>query len=482
MKRLGLAAFGCFLGFGSLFAQNAYDALNVSREDPILGTARYSAMGGAFGAFGANASTMKDNPAGLGVYSKWDLSLTPNVYVTNDNSVDLCLNNFGLVINFGNSGNRSGYVSSSFGIAYNRLKNFDRFSDVRAKNLESSMTDFMRDGASDPVFWEAVDLELVKKNEESGEYASAYSPDANISSRVRFDESGSTDEWNLSYGMNISNRIYWGVGLGFTSLDYTQETKYDEMSPNDGAWYLDNYCELSGSGVNVNLGVIARLTDFMRVGVAFHSPTFYTIDQVSSQRMGFDYVDEGREISSTVLSYDLQTPLKLQGSLGFVFGKRAILGLEYQYMDYSAMRITDVTGDVFMYNENNKWTLYDVDFDKTEEKSRINNTMTASHTIKAGAEINVVKNIAVRFGTAYVTKPVNDEVRSQYTDFPVSLPEETLYFTTGFGYKAKIFYVDAAFVYKTQANILYDYLPADVAYSDESLNNLNIMASVGWKF
>lgn len=484
MKRLGLAAFGLFLGFGSMPAQNAYDALNISREDPVMGTARYSAMAGAFGALGANASTMKDNPAGLGVYSKWDLTFTPNVYVTNDNSLGCSVNNFGLIINFGNSGKRNGYVTSSFGIGYSRLKNFKSYSSVVMRNQTTSMTDDMVDKASFAVKNSAQQLGLLNE-----EWNPILAEGEKIDTRVRFKENGGIGEWDFSYGMNVSNRFYWGIGLGVTSLDYTQQTNYDEIFYNpDENWYLDNYYEATGSGFNFKLGAIARVTDFFRVGLAFHTPTFWTIDQYTDQNMDYNDINashRGTEISATDLSYSLQTPLKLQASLGFVIGKRAIIGLEYQFADYSAMRLTDVDGDVYGY-EGSHWTARYADFDESEEKDRINEYMNATHTIKAGAEINIVKGFAGRLGAAYVTKPVKDEAAKELwysSDYPVSLPKETLYLTGGLGYRGECFYADMALVYKRQANVLYDYLPAaDKAISDDGNNNMNIMATIGWKF
>jgi len=483
MRRLGLAALGLVLGWGSVSAQNAYDALTISREDPILGTARYSAMGGAFGALGANATTMKDNPAGLGVYSKWDFTFTPNLYVTNDNSLGCNINNFGLILNFANSGRKRGYVTSSFGISYNRLKNFDRYSSIKRRYQKTSMTDDMKVHASDAVLYEANRLGLLDDN-----YNSVLVEGETIDSRVRFKEKGSMGEWDFSYGMNISNRFYWGIGLGVTSLDYTQKANYDEFFYNpDESWYLDNYYEATGAGFNFKLGAIARVTDFFRLGFAFHTPTFWSIDQYTDQNM--DYNDKnsdhaGTEISATDISYDLQTPLKLQASMGFVIGKRAIVGWEYQFADYSAMRISDVDGDVSGVNANNVWTTGYVNFDETDEKERINEYMSATHTIKAGVEVNVAKGFAARLGAAFVTAPVNKDADENYysSDYPVSLPQETLYLTGGFGYRTDCFYVDGAVVYKRQNEKLYDYLPANSPISDDPLTNLNIMATLGWKF
>ena len=57
------------LATGSLFAQDDADLLRYSMLNPI-GTARYNAMGGAFGALGANFTTLSTNPAGIGFYTR----------------------------------------------------------------------------------------------------------------------------------------------------------------------------------------------------------------------------------------------------------------------------------------------------------------------------------------------------------------------------------------------------------------------------
>ena len=215
-------------------------------------------------------------------------------------------------------------------------------------------------------------------------------------------------------------------------------------------YFWHKYYEATGSGFNFKAGVIIRPTDFFRVGLAFHSPTFYTIDQYSDQHMDFDGVNGSRhetEISATSLSYDLQTPLKAQASLGFVIGKRAIIGLEYQFEDYSAIRISDCDG-VYSYYDGerlDRWTDHYVDFDKVDEKDRINEVLGVAHTIKLGAEVNVAKGFAVRLGTAFVTKPLTKEAgldQNFPTDYPVSFPQNTFYVTGGWGYRGESFFVD----------------------------------------
>ena len=78
MKRFQTVLAG-ILATLTLVAQTEFDALRYLQPD-ISGTARYSAMGGAFGALGADASAIKDNPAGLGIYRSSELSATMNVF------------------------------------------------------------------------------------------------------------------------------------------------------------------------------------------------------------------------------------------------------------------------------------------------------------------------------------------------------------------------------------------------------------------
>ena len=68
-----------------MIAQTEIDALKYVQTD-INGTARYMGMAGAFGALGGDASAIKDNPAGLGIYRKSELVGSMNVMMQNSTS------------------------------------------------------------------------------------------------------------------------------------------------------------------------------------------------------------------------------------------------------------------------------------------------------------------------------------------------------------------------------------------------------------
>ncbi|MDG1146116.1 MAG: hypothetical protein P8N54_06445, partial [Flavobacteriales bacterium] len=71
IKRLNLVT--AFIIGLTLQAQNHIDALRYSQES-LWGSARYVAMGGAFGALGSNGSTASFNPAGIATFTNGQFS------------------------------------------------------------------------------------------------------------------------------------------------------------------------------------------------------------------------------------------------------------------------------------------------------------------------------------------------------------------------------------------------------------------------
>lgn len=432
MKKLVLASGLVLANLGLAMGQSAYDALAMSRENPILGTARYTGMAGAMSAFGGDASTMKDNPAGLGVYRKSDITLTPNLLLDNDDEASMNINNFGVVINFGDTHSSQGYVTSSFGIAYNRLKNYSRST-----------------------------------------YTEGYDYDGNAYEN-QFTEDDGSGEWNFAYGLNISNIAYLGLGINATDLHYKQSTLYNDE---------ENSIDVDGTGFNIKLGAIIRPVNFLRIGLAFQSPTWYNIKEsgVAPYRdsTGVVYDNNGYMVYDNWedVEYDLTTPLKVDGGLGFVIGKRALLGINYIYEDYTALREKDDHGQF------------------RDVKKVIENEYKATHTIKVGAEVQIVDGFAVRAGYAYVTSPTEDlsfnELAQKTILYSVSMPKESQYITLGAGYHGKVFYADVAYAHCEQKEDFYEWMEnitdadGNVSVKDpikQTLKSNNISLTLGLKF
>jgi len=110
MKKISLIALISLISIITVNAQNEVDALRYS-QTTFGGTARSMAMGGAFGALGADFSSLSTNPAGIAMYKKSEFTLTPSFYrgktsssfygTSNDDSkYNLNISNVGLVIAF----------------------------------------------------------------------------------------------------------------------------------------------------------------------------------------------------------------------------------------------------------------------------------------------------------------------------------------------------------------------------------------------
>ena len=68
MKTIKLSILAIALGFtANVMAQETYESAKIATED-LNGTARFVSMGGALDALGADISTIRTNPAGIGLF------------------------------------------------------------------------------------------------------------------------------------------------------------------------------------------------------------------------------------------------------------------------------------------------------------------------------------------------------------------------------------------------------------------------------
>lgn len=119
-----------FLICKTVFAQSETDIVRYSIP-ATAGSARVSAMGGAFGALGGDLTALVNNPAGIGVFRKSEISITPWLNVANtkaDNTSirksSFQLGSFGGVIALYNK--NSDWKGFNFGINYTNLNNFNQ--------------------------------------------------------------------------------------------------------------------------------------------------------------------------------------------------------------------------------------------------------------------------------------------------------------------------------------------------------------------
>ena len=519
MKRiilvLSLAAFSTIA-----FSQTVFDALKVAEND-ISGTARYSSMAGAFGALGGDVSAIKDNPAGLGIFRKSELTITSDLLMQNatstwndisseDKKNKLGANNFAFVIAAPTWRAKSGYsglLSSNFSFSYNKLKNFNRNISVRSNAVNSSMTDyfayFTGNLQNDELEWDNYpqnnnDSPFDNKNlpwmSVMAHYGRLISPYTNTSGKTEWEsfldggeqvtpsydlqEEGSVNEYSFGWSGNFSNRIFVGATLNFQSINYRAESQYNEDFAIGGGMTMYNTLITDGNGVNLNIGAIVVPVDFIRIGLALHTPTIYSINSTNYSTLAFNSSVDGQVESPEFYNkYELKTPLQINLSAAFI-GTKGIISAEYVFNNYRNMKLSDQYGNSENYGYDN---------------ADINTMLNNARTIKIGGEYKVTNNFALRAGYANQSDITKTDATKWLgettvrTDPEFFLHNKTDYFTMGLGYREAGWYIDLAYTNKSTDESYYafnsvemDAFKTTAASLKTSTNHL--VATIGLRF
>ena len=516
MKRyiiVGLSIFTSLL----TFAQTEFDAYKVVQTD-INGTARYMGMAGAFGALGGDASSIKDNPAGLGVYRRSELTGTLNNLLVNSTSTwngkkgygdlyKMNLNNFSLTLanpTWLSENKMSGLQSSNWNFSYNRVKNFDKVTYAKSANLTSSLADYLAyfsygykpgdfsyNSSINELFSNSnlaplsiygyegylMDFDGVDASN-SGKWKSAIVE--SVSPVFKQTESGYQDQYSLSWSGNFSNSVFLGATLNYETYKYQSARQYGESYNTLGRFQLGDTVTSRGNGLNLKVGAIICASDNLRLGMAIETPTIFNVNENYYSTLFYDRSYNGDRQVNTIVgaeyenAFKIQSPFKYNASVAYVFGKKALLSVEYDYIDYSATRyLTSINGQDFSaVNEGMKQTLKD------------------SRTIKLGGEYKMTDNIAIRAGyanTSSGTLPTAEKYLDVYTkrvDSEYYLDNSLDYFTAGLGYRESDWYVDFAYVKKMYHQTLYPYrsttsqvTPAKIETTDS-----NVVLTLGLRF
>lgn len=484
MKKIHIAFLIFVISISTVFSQNENDALRYSQMFPG-GTARFAAMGGSFGALGGDFSSLSINPAAIGIYRSSEFTITPALNYSQvettyfntfeeDMKYDFNLNNIGAVFAFptGNKGAEGGWQYVNIGVGLNRHNNYNDRWIARGFNPNNSfMTSILeqanREGSvnklSDFSTGLAWDTWLLGKDEDTGFFVDM--PDGRVLQHQVTNTSGSVREFVLSMGANYSDMLYLGATVGFPSVTYKEETTFQETDTenvNDvfNSMTYTNSLETSGSGYNFKIGAIVRVTDFIRLGGAFHTPTFFELKDKyrASMRSDLnidhpDYKDFARSPEGR-FDYEINTPLRAIGSIGFVFGNMGLINIDYEYVDYTKARLRSK------------------DYLFTDENELIRSSFAEQHNIRVGGEVRF-DPIILRAGYAYYSSPY----RSGVNDAQRSL------LSAGFGIREGNYFIDFAYTYAFYSDNYFPYQvsgPNPVMVRDFSSSSFR--ATLGWRF
>lgn len=511
--------------------QTSEDALRISQDKPS-GTARSMALSGAMGALGGDFTSIGINPAGIAVYRSSEFTFTPSLQYTKtesdyfgsistDDKFSLPFQQIGFVGTYRPIHEvSSGLISTHFGIGYSRNNSFSRRSFIQGNGIQSSLLDMFVDQANAGI-WDdfynglAYDHFLIDEHPEEGysghihgfEYVGEnpdnifWGPTNGINQSRILTERGSAGDFNLSFGANFSHKLYVGATLGIATFNFDKTlSHYEEVN---GGWqsYSYNYLyfrafdgfegrddfefrekiKTTGAGINLKTGIIYKPTNELRLGLAFHSPTFYSFDDefttmVESQYFDIELennepvvydggIDKGRRYGE--FSYNFRTPLKAIGSLSYIFGTSGLISMDYEYTDYSSMEFKSKNS-----------TLSDIQ-SVNARNSAINNTFRATHNLRFGAEYRPTELFSLRAGYGVFQSP--------YKEGHFKNKDKHQTYSAGFGFRMDNMFVDFGYMLRQEkeAYSLYyashlndeDQLPAQL-----KTNRHNFGVTLGWRF
>lgn len=509
MKRICIlfaATFTASLAFG----QEPADALRSGWIVPG-GTARVQAIGGAMGSLGGDITATFINPAGLGFYRTGDLVLTPQARFgkTTGTYLDrkekesqnkLTWGTSGVV--FGGSSGSGKVRSAAVALAYNRTADFNQNflyqgannrSSFAQKYLEEIQGQNANQVASDYPYGASLALNTYYIDTVRGANGSVagfktLAPvGTSLLQRQRISSTGGIDEFALAGAANINNKLMVGGTIGLPYMRYNRTGQFVEADASENttnnfdAAVIDEDLQTRGWGINVKAGVIFKPQESWRIGLAFHSPTLFSLADnynvtMSTNTEGYqgELSQSSSDItgSSSEFRYMLVTPYRLLASVSYVLHEiedvtkqKGFLTADVELVNYKAAS--------FQPEEEN------INDQTTKEYLRslntaIDNAHKSALNVKVGGELKFT-TLMVRAGAAYFGNPyqnINGERGSR------------LNVSGGLGYRDKGFFIDLAYVYAINKDTHFAYRLNDPsAYYGASLRQQlsNAVLTVGFK-
>ncbi len=478
MQKLLLTLLSVSLFYNSN-AQTEIDALRYSQND-IVGTARFSAMAGAFGALGADFTTLSYNPAGIGFYQFSELTFTPsigNVVTTTyfgggkneDEKFHLNFSNLGYVVSSPKSSYGWKRINLAFG--YNRTANYKKRTYISGENKSTSMIDnFVLNAQGNTISNLNSFTELLAWNTylydpldtiDNGNYISNLNSLLSKKQEKVINSNGSSGEYAFSIGTSYEDKIYFGATIGIPSIDYYEKSTYTESEFSDTAAHLQSFdyeeeFTTTGKGFNIKVGIITRLNDWIRVGGALHSPTFYDMEDEYSTAITAVWSDTlGTKYDSSpfgYFNYELKTPWKAIGSVAINIKKQGLITADIEIVDYASAK-------------------FNSDSDKfSDENEVINSLYTKATNIRLGGEMKY-KPFRIRAGYALYGSPykANSEFGSESFSF-------------GLGVDRGHFIADFAYVFSEKSDEHFMYSSNLVDAATITSTKHNFLVTIGLRY
>lgn len=457
MKKIFIIAILFAATFTSYSQSLGYqDLALIFAQDDQNGSARFTAMSGAFGAVGGDVSSININPAGIAVYNNSAFSGTFNSRNTGINSTYygnalktedqfFNLSHAGAVLVF-DSAYKSDWNKFAFGFNYRVTKDFNNSFIAQGNSGVATFTEFPLDNNTTPIAYNIADKQL---------FNNAYS--------------GEISELNIAFSSVHQNKLYVGLSLNMYDLNFSQKSTLTEFNSDgngnelDANFYQENIT--TGAGFSLNTGFIYKVNSNLRFGLSYQTPTWFTeiiettniTDNdgffgdteiiVNNDNIIYDNTTGGF-FPSQELAYKLRTPSKLTASAAFIFAKNGLISLDYTNKGYKNTKLKNS--------------------DFSAENNFFQNELRNTNSFNIGTEWRIDR-FSIRGGYRYEQSPDKNALDSDNLEG----------YSLGGGYNFGNTKIDLSFS-DTNKTGLYNFYPQfnNVAPTDLKIDNKTITATL----
>ena len=440
-----------------------------------MGSARYVGMGGAMTAIGGDPSAAIDNPAGLGLYRRSEISIT--IDETIDHTQQAGSNDIYQRTRFaapqitaiwawGKANKQRGLVFNNFMFTYHRLANFNRdvvvqgggmgmvpticnitndMGGVSEENLQNRPWDNVEIGWLSILGYEAYLIDPIEKNQ--------WQPAVHFTNGLlSISETGTSDQYTLSWAGNINNQWYIGIGLNVPTINYTKHTSLQESNKSNSA-ELKSMFHVSGVGVSGSLGLIYRPIQALRIGASLQTPTVMNLSRQTTGDMYSTIAGQRYEIltpESGVMDIKIASPLRSSVSIAGQIGNVGFLAVQY---------------------------------DNAHSKE-----MEDMHTLRIGAEAQAYRGLFFNAGYVYESSFMREEepkwllgYNEIRTDMDYRYTAATQYASAGIGYRCDKVVAQLAYQYSWQT--IHQYASEEQEFPfNVNTRTHRIVATLAWRF
>lgn len=498
-----------------LYAQVPEDALRFSFY-PQNGTARNLAIGSAMGSLGGDINATFVNPAGLGFFKTSEFVLTGG-FLLNNNQASFRetdtknkKNNFnwgssGLIMGSGNRNNST--VSNTFSLAVTQTANFNNAIRYKGLNNHSSFSEqfaeeFAKSGytidevltnnsplpytAAPALYTYLIDTVTIGGITQV-KAAPEYILDAGqaLMQEMNKTTKGAITELAIGFARNNHDKWFLGASVGIPFVYYNSNTVFKEWDTSANTTnyfkqfeYTDDFTT-TGVGINAKLGVIYRPQDYIRIGLAVHTPTYMTLTDKRTTTLSTQLENPIANFSTSSTQftnnqpgeskYTQTTPLKVLLSASYVFREvsnterqRGFLTADIEYVHHKGSRFGSDNEEPTTDEKNYYRVLNQV----------IKATYKGNFNFRVGGELKF-NTLMGRLGFAYYGHPYQEK------NFKVN----QMLLSGGLGYRNKGIFFDITYVHAITKDVSFPYRLEDKANTYATLRQQkgNIMATFGIK-